>query len=176
MIRVILSPEYVPSPFAGRPVANGYIYIGIVDTDPEIVANQQQAYVQEEDGNVVAVAQPIRTNAGGVPQYNNSPVTILTENNYSVKVLDKNQSQVYYIPSTSTTYDIAIEAIDATAGMQTVNLTGVPVTVVKLDNSANAVRVVPDGLNTVMGLPYIDLTVMNESVTLRLVNGVYIIQ
>lgn len=174
MIRVTMSPEYIPSPFAGKPVANGYIYIGTVGTDPEIPANQQQVYVQDENGDTIPIAQPIRTNAGGVPQYNNSPAIILTENNYSVKVLDQNESQVYYISGTSPDYDIAVISVDATSGMQTVNLTGIPVTVVKSDDSANVVRIIPDGTNTIMDLSNYDLSVKYESVTLRLVDGVYI--
>jgi hypothetical protein len=121
---------------------------------------------------MTAISQPIRTNAGGVPQYNNSPVIILTETNYSVKVLDRNQSQVYYIPS-SAIDEVVSE--DATVRMQTVNLKGGNITIVKTDNSANVVRIIPDGANTIMGLDNYDLFVQYESVTLRLVNGVYII-
>jgi len=174
MIRVTMSPEYIPSPFAGKPISNGYIYVGVVDTDPEIPANQQQVYVQDENGGTTPISQPVRTNAGGVPQYNNSPVIILVENGYSVKVLDQNQSQVYYIPNTSQDYDITAITVDATNGTQIVNLTGIHITIVKSDASANIVRIVPDGTNTIMGLDNYDLSVQYESVTLRLIGGVYI--
>lgn len=50
--------------------ANGKIYIGKVDTDPAIAANQVQVYVQNADGSTTAVPQPININAGGYPAYN----------------------------------------------------------------------------------------------------------
>lgn len=46
-------------------VANGKIYIGKIDTDPTILANQIQVYVQNDDGCNVPVVQPIIINAGG---------------------------------------------------------------------------------------------------------------
>jgi len=174
MIRVTMSPEYIPSPIAGKPVSNGYIYVGVVNTDPEIPANQQQIYVQDENGDTIPVSQPIRTNAGGVPQYNNSPVIILAENNYSVKILDQNQAQVYYISGTAPSYDIATVAVDCTTGIHTVNLTGNPVMIVKTDDTANAVNIIPDSTNTIMGLTSYNLSNQYESVTFRLINGVYI--
>lgn len=176
MIRVTLSPEYIPSPAAGKPVSNGYIYVGTVNADPEIPANQQQIYVQDENGDTIPVSQPVRTNAGGVPQYNNSPVVLLTDTNYSIKILDQNQSQVYYISGTSPDYDIATVSVDATSGIQTVNLTGIPMTIAKSDNTANVVRIIPDSTNTIMGLSYYDLHIQYDSITLRLVDGVYIEQ
>ena len=85
---VQLSPEYFPNSSIGRPLASADIYVGKVDLDPEIVANQKTLSVQQEDGTIVAVSQPISTSAGGVPQYLGSPVTLLVEGNYSLKVND----------------------------------------------------------------------------------------
>ena len=99
MNNILTTHGYFAHPSYGKPVANGYIYIGIQDLDPEVVANQKQMKIQQEDGTVVNVAQPLRTSAGGVPLYNSSPVTIVTEGNYSLKVMDSYGSQVYYIPS-----------------------------------------------------------------------------
>lgn len=95
---VRLGPEYFPESDRGRPVANGEIYVGKPDLDPEVIANQIQVYIQKEDGTIVAVAQPIYTSAGGVPVYEGSPVTILTNSVYSLKVNDKHGAQVYYVP------------------------------------------------------------------------------
>lgn len=93
-----LNPTYFPDPTAGRPISSGYIYVGEVDTDPEIVANQKTITVLQEDGTYVAVSQPIQTGAGGVPIYGGSYVSMFVDGNYSLKVLDSNGVQKYYIP------------------------------------------------------------------------------
>lgn len=97
-IQVNLNQTYFPLFNEGRPVSNGYIYIGEPDTDPEIPSNQKTVQLEQEDGTIVTASQPIRTSAGGVPIYDNSPAAILVDGNYSAKVLDKNGSQVYYWP------------------------------------------------------------------------------
>ena len=98
---VELSPGYYPNTSRGRPLATADIYVGTPDLDPTVVANQKTLSVQQEDGTIVAVTQPIHTNAGGVPQYLGSPVTLLVEGDYSLTVLDSNGVQIYYIPSTA---------------------------------------------------------------------------
>lgn len=93
---------YIPDPNGGRPIANGFIYIGNPDTDPEIPANQKSVTSVDEDGNTFSVVQPIRTTAGGVPVQNNSVLTkLLVEENYSVKINDSLGSQIYYIAADS---------------------------------------------------------------------------
>jgi hypothetical protein len=65
--RVQLGPEYFPQVSIGKPIANADIYVGLPDTDPEVVGNQKTMYAQQEDGTIVAVAQPVSTGAGGIP-------------------------------------------------------------------------------------------------------------
>jgi hypothetical protein len=108
---VKLSVEYFADPTKGRPVSNGNIYIGVVDLDPEIESNQKQISVIQEDGTTVEVAQPLKTSPGGVPVYNNSPVTITVSGGYSLKVTNKNGSEVYYVPKSST---LAVEEVITT--------------------------------------------------------------
>ena len=98
---VELSPGYYPNSSRGRALASADIYVGKPDLDPEIVANQKTLSVQQEDGTIIAVTQPISTGAGGVPQYAGSPVTLLVEGDYSLKVLDSSGVQIYYVPSTA---------------------------------------------------------------------------
>ncbi len=50
-----------------KAMTNGEIYIGKIDTDPTIPANQIQVYIENEDGSLVPVAQPVLINAGGYP-------------------------------------------------------------------------------------------------------------
>lgn len=99
MNRVSFTHGYFPEDDRGRPVANGYLYVGEPDTDPTVIINQKDIFVQQESGAIVSVSQPLRTNAGGVPEYDGSPVTLLTNGNYSLAVHDSNASQVYYIPA-----------------------------------------------------------------------------
>jgi len=96
---VKLSPEYFPNTSIGRALGTASIYVGTPDLDPTVVANQKTLSVQQEDGTIVAVTQPIYTSAGGVPTYLGSPVTLLVDGDYSLTVLDSNGSQIYYVPS-----------------------------------------------------------------------------
>ena len=98
---VKLGLEYFPQSSIGRPISNADIYVGIPDTNPETVGNQKQLSVLQEDGTIVAVDQPISTGAGGVPLYDGSPVTLLVDGDYSLKVNDSTGIQMYYIPNTS---------------------------------------------------------------------------
>jgi hypothetical protein len=96
---VLLPYRYYPDPAKGRPVFNGFIYIGVPDTDPEIPSNQLQVRAYQESGASVLIAQPVRTGGGGVPLLNGSPVQLQVEGEYSIKVLDHLGAQVYYAPS-----------------------------------------------------------------------------
>jgi hypothetical protein len=90
---------YYPDPTRGRPVFNGYIYVGDPDTDPQIASNQIVVRAVQESGTTVQIAQPIRTGGGGVPLLNGSPVQLQVDGEYSIKVLDHLGAQVYYAPS-----------------------------------------------------------------------------
>lgn len=96
---VRLPYEYYPDPTRGRPVFNGFIYVGQPDTDPQVISNQLQVVAIQEDGISVPIAQPIRTSAGGVPELNGSPIQLQVSGAYSIKVLDKFGAQVYYAAS-----------------------------------------------------------------------------
>ena len=98
---VELGSKYYANPSSSRALFNADIFVGIPDLDPEVPANQKTLSVLQENGTVTAVAQPISTGAGGVPLFNGSPVTLLVEGDYSIKVLDSLGSQVYYVPNTT---------------------------------------------------------------------------
>ena len=57
---------YFPDPNKGRPLGNAKIYVGIVDLDPRILANQLTVTGRQESGLDVPLPQPIRTSFGGV--------------------------------------------------------------------------------------------------------------
>lgn len=130
--------NYIPDPESGRPIANGKLYFGEPDLDPVIPANQITVQGQQEDGSLVALVQPIRTSAGGVPLYNGSPVVlVVSQAEYSLKVLTANDSQVYYQENVQTpgfglsAADISFD--DASANIGATNLQDVVDTAVLND-------------------------------------------
>lgn len=82
-----------------KAVANGRIYIGKIDTDPTIPANQIQVYLENEDGSHVPVQQPIRINAGGFPVFNGQIAKFVTVQGHSMAVLDAFYVQQFYFPN-----------------------------------------------------------------------------
>lgn len=77
----------------GRALANGKIYIGEPNKDPE---NFPVAAFFDVDGTVPA-PQPIRTNSAGFPcDASGNPQRIFTATAYSIRVSDQNDAQVYY--------------------------------------------------------------------------------
>lgn len=99
---IMLGVQYFPLAALGAPVGAGSLYIGDVDTDPEIVGNQKTVQALLENGTLQTLTQPITLSAGGVPLYNGSPVSLYVSGDYSLKVNDINGAQVYYVPSTPT--------------------------------------------------------------------------
>ena len=90
---------YFPDPNKGRPLGNAKIYVGVVDLDPRILANQLTVTGRQESGAEVSLPQPIRTSFGGVPvDANGNVVTLLVDGAYAMAV-DSNKSvqdQKYY--------------------------------------------------------------------------------
>lgn len=77
----------------GRALANGRIYIGEPNKDPE---NFPAAAFFDVDGTVPA-PQPIRTNSAGFPcDASGNPQRIYTSANYSIRVSDQNGAQIVY--------------------------------------------------------------------------------
>lgn len=114
---------YIPDPDKGRPLFNGQIYIGKPDLDPTITANQKDVFYIQEDGSLIAASQPIQLSAGGVPTYNGSSVTLDVDGSYSMKVLDKNGAQAYYVASTNTSSSssvLAEQQVQLSSGQTTV--------------------------------------------------------
>lgn len=79
--------------------ANGKIYIGKIDTDPTIPENQIQVYLQNEDGSVVPVSQPVIINSGGYPVYNGQIAKFVTIEGHSMAVYDAYNVQQFYYPN-----------------------------------------------------------------------------
>lgn len=99
LVNVTHPYSYAPLFDKGKPIAGGKIYIGEVDLDPEIPANQKTIYFAQEDGSTITGSQPVILSAGGVPTYNGSPVAVRIGSDYSIKILTSADVQVYYSPS-----------------------------------------------------------------------------
>jgi len=94
---VQLPVEYFPDTNKGRPLWDAKIYIGTIDLDPRIPANQKVVTGRQENGTEVALAQPVRTNSGGVPvDASGNIVTLLVDGAYSMAVDDRQDNQKYY--------------------------------------------------------------------------------
>ncbi|MGP2470844.1 phage tailspike protein [Yersinia sp. 2540 StPb PI] len=87
----------MPRKFAA--VFGGRIYIGLIDTDPTIPSNQIQVYLENEDGSLVPVAQPLLINAGGYPVYNGQIAKFVTVQGHSMAVYDALNVQQFYFPN-----------------------------------------------------------------------------
>jgi len=93
--------DYYADPTIGRPVFNGQIFIGLADKDPTLQENQITVLKTTESGKNIPIQQPVKTSSGGVPvDENRNYISIATDgvDVYSVKVLNKQGSQVYYEP------------------------------------------------------------------------------
>ena len=96
-----LGAQYFPAFNSGKPISAGYVYVGRVNFDPEIEANQIAVNLVLQDGTKIPIEQPIRTSAGGVVEYNGSPAIVEVESDYSIKVLDSFLNLVYYFAEVS---------------------------------------------------------------------------
>lgn len=101
---LIVNPyAYFPDPNRDKPLFNASIYIGVPDLDPRSFP-KNIVYI-EEDGNEVPAPNPVMTGSGGQITYNGKLVQIginnllETDDNYSIMVRDRNDSQVYYVPN-----------------------------------------------------------------------------
>ena len=96
---IVTSPQRPYTfPDSFKAVANGDVYVGLVDKDPLILSNQIQVYVVGEDGSETPVSQPIKINSGGLLVYNGQPAKFVVKQNYSMLVR-RNGIQVFYEPN-----------------------------------------------------------------------------
>ncbi|WP_350435318.1 phage head-binding domain-containing protein [Pseudocitrobacter faecalis] len=89
-----------------KAVANGRIYIGQIDTDPVNPSNQIPVFIENEDGTLVQISQPLVINNGGKIVYNGQLVKVVTQQGHSMAIYDSYGSQVDYIANILT-YDPA---------------------------------------------------------------------
>ena len=83
----------------GKPLANGYIYVGLVDQDPRDFP-KTVVFVDETNTQIPAF-QPLRTGANGeiINPSDGMPIKTLVDGNYSLLIQNNVQAQVDYIPN-----------------------------------------------------------------------------
>src|SRR5476649_1046269 len=104
----------LPNSFAA--IAGGSIYIGRVDTDPTVAANQIQVYVQNTDGSTTAVSQPISIGAGGYPEYNGQIAQFITAKSHSMAIYDSNGNLSGSYPQCGSSADLVNQLLDPSYG------------------------------------------------------------
>lgn len=82
-----------------KAASNGKIYIGRIDTDPTIPSNQIQVYVENEDGSLIPVTQPVIINDAGFPVYSGQIAKFMTVEGHSMTVYDAYGTQQFYFPN-----------------------------------------------------------------------------
>lgn len=135
--------EYFADPEKPKALAGGEVYFGVPTYDPLQPENQKRVYIAQEDGETIAISQPIGLGNGGVPMYNGSPVILLVDGPYSMRVLDKNGASKYYAPKVNNLSSSEIgaqprvEVITLTAGQESVTFSSVDVSIAVFDVAGN---------------------------------------
>lgn len=76
----------------GEPLKNGYIYVGEVQQDPR--SFPKTVTFTDSDGNAFTAAQPLRTDENGRIQWNGVAITATVDGDYSLLILNSNQTQI----------------------------------------------------------------------------------
>lgn len=90
---VDLNPYGVYNDLQGRPLNNGKVYIGLPNQDPR----QYPAQVFWDKALTIPASQPLRT-VGGYVARNGTPAKVYINGNYSLRVADSLDKQIFYIP------------------------------------------------------------------------------
>lgn len=145
LLRVTNPYEFFADPEKPKALAGGEVYFGLPTYDPVQPENRKRVYIAQEDGETIAINQPISLGNGGVPMYNGSPVILLVDGPYSMRVLDKNGASKYYAPKVNQLSSSEIgaqprtEILTLTAGQSTVTFSNVDVSTAVFDIAGNDV-------------------------------------
>ena len=91
-------------PDKDKAISGGFVFIGLPGQDPEITSQQKKVYIISDEGYSVAIDQPVKLNAGGMPEYDGNPVLLSVDGSYSMKVFDHlynpsiTNNPVFYFP------------------------------------------------------------------------------
>lgn len=143
LLRVTNPYEFFADPEKPKALAGGEVYFGLPTYDPLQPENRKRVYIAQEDGETIAINQPISLGNGGVPMYNGSPVILLVDGPYSMRVLDKNGASKYYAPKVNQLSSAEIgtqprtEILELTDGQASVTFSNVDVSTAVFDVSGD---------------------------------------
>lgn len=101
----VISPFHVFTGRDGEPLENGFIYVGAVNQNAQVVPIP----VFWDEGLTIPAAQPIRT-IGGYPSRSGTPAIVyVSESDYSIIVRDKNEALVFSSMSATTLAGFAVD-------------------------------------------------------------------
>lgn len=89
----------------------GYIYVGTVNDDPTIEANQISLFW--DSGMTVSAPQPLRTLGGVIVNGSNPSFVYFSESDYSLTIKDADSNLVEYIPDCTETGGSSAQPLDA---------------------------------------------------------------
>lgn len=88
-----------PMPFftdgAGRPLTGGYVYVGVANEDPQLYPID----LFWDLGATTPAGQPLRTIGGFIVNGTQPASVFFAEDDYSMRVLDQNEVEVFYSAS-----------------------------------------------------------------------------
>lgn len=148
----VIAPYPTFTGLDGSPLENGYLFLGMVNLNPETDPIQ----VFWDQALSIAAAQPIRTIAG-YPSRNGTPATLYTNGTFSITVKDSRKQLVFYSP---VGYNINTDSVAASSAIQIVadnidsinDVRGNLADIHLIDQNLGAVNAVAGDLGGVWGL------------------------
>jgi hypothetical protein len=108
MSALSIQPTYpIFTDIDGQPLEDGFVWVGVTNLDPQ----GNPIAVFWDAALTIPAVQPIRTLAG-YPSRNGSPARLYVDNNYSIRVMNKNGSVVYSAPAATERYGGIITSAD----------------------------------------------------------------
>jgi hypothetical protein len=115
-VSVVEFPFDLYTDAAGKPLDAGFIYVGVANADPVV----SPVAVFWDAALTIPAAQPLRT-TGGYVSRNGAPANFFCASDYSIRVCDKKNSQIFYVAARA---DVAVTDITLESGQSLIGEAG----------------------------------------------------